>query len=56
LDVDGDGQRRASTDAIIITRYMRNVRGAALMDRVANGTARTLAQVQGALLDATGLQ
>jgi Dockerin type I domain len=56
LDVDGDGQRRSSTDAVIITRYLRNVRGAALTNRVTNGTTRTLDQVQGALFGATGLQ
>jgi hypothetical protein len=45
LDVDGDGQRRASTDGVLISRYLRNVRGAALVTNATNGASRTLDQI-----------
>ncbi len=45
LDVDGDGMRRASTDGVIISRYLRNVRGAPLILNATNGNARTLDQI-----------
>jgi hypothetical protein len=55
MDVDGDGATRASTDALLIMRYMRQVRGSALMKGAANGTARTLDQIQNSLSTATGM-
>jgi lysyl endopeptidase len=55
MDVDGDGTARASTDALLIMRYMRQVRGSALMKGAANGTARTLNQIQDSLSTATGM-
>ena len=55
MDVDGDGAARASTDALLIMRYMRQVRGSALMKGAANGSARTLNQIQDSLSTATGM-
>jgi lysyl endopeptidase len=55
MDVDGDGATRASTDALLIMRYMRKLRGNALMKGAANGTARTLDQIQNSLSTATGM-
>jgi lysyl endopeptidase len=45
MDVDGDGTTRASTDALLILRYMRKGRG----------SARTLNQIQDSLSTATGM-
>jgi lysyl endopeptidase len=55
MDVDGDGAARASTDALLIMRYMRSVRGSALMKGAANGSARTLDQIQDSLFNSTGM-
>jgi len=54
LDIDGNGQPRAATDALLIARYMRNLRGAALIQGAVNGSARSLTQIQEALSTATG--
>jgi F5/8 type C domain len=45
LDLDGDGSIRAATDGVILARYLRNVREAAMIANVANGSARTLSQI-----------
>jgi lysyl endopeptidase len=55
MDLDGDGATRASTDALLILRYMRNARGSALMQGATNGTARTLDQIQNSLFNSTGM-
>jgi hypothetical protein len=49
LDVDGDTFRRASSDGVMILRYLRNVRGPALVANAAQGTARTLEEITNAL-------
>jgi hypothetical protein len=54
MDVDGDNERRASTDAIVIARYLRGARtDAALFTGATNGTARTFAEMQQQLQTAT---
>jgi hypothetical protein len=55
MDVDGDGATRASTDALLIMRYMRNVRNSALMQGAVSGSARTLDQIQDSLFNSTGM-
>jgi lysyl endopeptidase len=55
MDVDGDGATRASTDALLITRYMRNVRNSALVKGAVSGGARTLDQIQNSLFNSTGM-
>jgi hypothetical protein len=53
LDVDGDGQHRASTDGLVINRYLRNVRGISLISNATNGNVRTLEQMLQSLSAAT---
>ena len=55
MDIDGDGAARASTDALLIMRYMRKLRGNALMKGAASGSARTLDQIQDSLFNSTGM-
>jgi hypothetical protein len=45
LDLDGDGVVRATTDGVILARYLRNVREAAMTASAINGSARTLSQI-----------
>jgi hypothetical protein len=54
LDVDGDNERRAATDAVVIARYLRGVRGSvALYSGAVNGNARTPEQMTQQLQTAT---
>ncbi len=53
LDIDGDGLLRANTDGVIIMRYLRNIRGSALVTGATNGTARTVAQIEALMSAAT---
>ncbi len=53
LDIDGDGQRRAATDGLLITRYLRGMRGATLLLNATNGSARTPAEIEQLLQTST---
>lgn len=54
MDIDGDGQRRASTDAVVIARYLRGIRSdAGLFANAVNGVTQTPAQMQQRLQTAT---
>lgn len=48
MDVDGDGVVRATTDGLLILRYMLGLRGSALIDGVNHG-ALTAPQIEAAL-------
>jgi len=54
LDADGDGQRRAHSDGMIIVRYMRGVRGTALIAGSVLAGTRPIADIEAALATATG--
>jgi hypothetical protein len=45
LDLDGDSNVRAATDGVILVRYLRNVREAAMIASATDGSARTLSQI-----------
>jgi hypothetical protein len=45
LDLDGDGVVRATTDGVILARYLRNARDTAMTANAINGSARTLSQI-----------
>jgi F5/8 type C domain len=45
LDLDGDSVVRTTTDGVILARYLRNVREAAMTANATNGSARTLSQI-----------
>jgi hypothetical protein len=54
LDVDGDNQRRASTDAVVIARYLRGAReDSALFTNAVNGNARSFEVMRQQLQTAT---
>ncbi|MGL5002442.1 MAG: hypothetical protein ACRDAM_05840, partial [Casimicrobium sp.] len=53
LDIDSDGQLRAATDAMLVSRYLRATRGSALTTRAMNGNAQTLDQIEQKLRIAT---
>jgi hypothetical protein len=47
LDIDGDGAHDALTDGLLIVRFLRGLRGSALVDgAVAAGATRTPAQIE----------
>jgi hypothetical protein len=48
LDVDGDGSVRVATDALLIVRYMLNLRGTTLVQSVALGP-NSVAQIESAI-------
>ena len=53
FDIDGDGQLRAATDGLLITRYLRGMRGATLLLNATNGSARTPAEIEQLLQTST---
>lgn len=54
LDVDGDNERRAATDGVVIARYLRGVRDlSSLFANAVNGSARTTGQMEQQLRTAT---
>ena len=49
MDIDGDGAVRATSDGLLILRYMLGLRGNVLIDGVNHGTL-TATQIEAALL------
>ena len=50
LDIDGDGAHDALTDGLLIVRFLRGLRGSALVEGViAGGATRTPAQIENLL-------